>query len=102
VTVTLETGITYVYADETRQNTSADSDRQSEETEQKYITVTDSNGTETPLVLTSHMPKVRGVAIVCSLNDETAAEKIKNAVMAAFDLTSKKVYIADKGRNILK
>lgn len=100
VTVTLETGMTYVYADEVKQNTQADSDRQSEETEQKTVTVKQADGAETPLVLACHMPKVRGVAIVCALRDTGTADAIKSAVMAAFDLTSKKVYIADKGRNI--
>ena len=96
VTVTLETGMNYIYADETKQNTEKESDRQSEETEQTYITVTQADGTETPLILTEHMPKIRGVAIVCRINSEETATEIKNAVMAAFDLTSKRVYIAGR------
>ena len=96
VTVTLETGMNYIYADETKQNTEKESDRQSEETEQTYITVTQADGTETPLILTEHMPKIRGVAIVCRINSEETAREIKNAVMAAFDLTSKRVYIAGR------
>ena len=96
VTVTLETGMNYIYADETKQNTEKESDRQSEETEQTYITVTQADGTETPLILTEHMPKIRGVAIVCHIRSEKTAEEIKNAVMAAFDLTSKRVYIAGR------
>ena len=96
VTVTLETGMNYIYADETKQNTEKESDRQSEETEQTYITVTQADGAETPLILTEHMPKIRGVAIVCRINSEQTAEEIKNAVMAAFDLTSKRVYIAGR------
>ncbi len=96
VTVTLETGINYIYADETKQNTENESDRQSEEKEQTYITVTQADGTETPLILTEHMPKIRGVAIVCRINSEETAQEIKNAVMAAFDLTSKRVYIAGR------
>lgn len=96
VTVTLETGINYVYADEKKQNSENESDRTSEETEQTYITVTQADGTETPLILTEHMPKIRGVAIVCHINSEQTAQEIKNAVMAAFDLTSKRVYIAGR------
>ncbi len=96
VTVTLETGMNYIYADETKQNTEKETDRQSEETEQTYITVTQADGTETPLILTEHMPKIRGVAIVCQINNEQTAQEIKNAVMAAFDLTSKRVYIAGR------
>lgn len=96
VTVTLETGMNYIYADETKQNTEKESDRQSEETEQTYITVTQADGAETPLILTEHMPKIRGVAIVCHIRSDKTAEEIKNAVMAAFDLTSKRVYIAGR------
>ena len=96
VSVTLETGINYVYADETKQNTENESDRKSEETEQTYITVMGADGTEKPLILTEQMPKIRGVAIVCKTNNEGVAQEIKNAVMAAFDLTSKRVYIAGR------
>ncbi len=96
VSVTLETGINYIYADETKQNTQNESDRTSEETEQTYITVTQADGTEKPLILTEQMPKIRGIAIVCKVGSEQTQTEIKNAVMAAFDLTSKRVYIAGR------
>ena len=96
ISVALETGINFVYADETKQNTQNENDRTSEETEQTYKIVTQSDGTETPLILTEQMPKIRGIAIVCKTNSENQEEEIKNAVMAAFDLTSKRVYIAGR------
>ena len=41
------------------------------------------------------MPEVRGVAVVCrGGDDELINEKIKNAVTAALNITSKRVYIA--------
>ena len=96
VSVTLETGINYIYADETKQNTQNESDRTSEETEQTYKVVTQADGTEKPLILTEQMPRIRGIAIVCRANSPTDQEEIKSAVMAAFDLTSKRVYIAGR------
>ena len=96
VSVTLETGINYIYADETKQNTENESDRTSEETEQTYKVITGADGTEKPLILTEQMPKIRGIAIVCKTESVTVQEEIKNAVMAAFDLTSKRVYIAGR------
>ena len=45
--------------------------------------------------MTAEMPEVRGVAIVCEGgDDEQINEKIKNAVTAALNITSKRVYIA--------
>lgn len=96
VTVTLDSSITYVYAEDTKQNNRTEEAEKSEESEKNYIIVKDSGGTEHPLLVTKQMPTVRGVAIVCDpIGDETA-EKIKNAVMAALDITSRKIYIANK------
>ena len=96
VTVTLDTEVTYVYADEKKQNNESATDTAIEETEQTYITVTDSNGTERPLIVTTYMPKVRGVAIVCNLQSAQIEENIQGAVMAALDITSRKIFISDK------
>ena len=90
VTVTLDTEVTYVYADEKKQNNESATDTAIEETEQTYITVTDSNGTERPLIVTTYMPKVRGVAIVCNLTSAQIKEVIKkdvtNALLIVFCL----------------
>lgn len=98
VTVSLESGITYIYAEEKKDNLKSQESESSEQTERKYITVKDSEGNEKPLLITKQMPAVRGVAIVCNPVGEETGNKIKNAVMAALDITSRKIYIAAKGR----
>lgn len=96
VTVTLETGMVYEYADEIKRNNAEDDTKTSEESEQTYITVKDSDGSEMPLIITSHMPQIRGVSVICSAGDEATVEKIKNAVTAALDISSRKIYIGRK------
>ena len=102
VVITLESGIKYSYADireetltEKKENEKESTDN---ETKSGYITVKTAEGGEQALLVTTQMPKVRGVAIVCDGGDnEQIAEKIQNAVMSALDISSKKVYIC--GRN---
>ncbi|MBQ8267870.1 MAG: hypothetical protein IJZ21_05745 [Clostridia bacterium] len=99
VVITLESGIRYSYAsaDETDTSSSAGSanDQSSESKKQSYITVKTADGGEQALIVTEIMPEVRGVAIICAGgNSETTAEKIKNAVTAALNITSKRVYIS--------
>ena len=98
VVVTLESGIRYDYADsynETSSNSSNEkSKNESSSSSKTYLTFKNDEGGEAPLVVTEIMPEVRGVAIVCTGGDnEALAEKIKNAVTAALDITSKRVYI---------
>lgn len=99
VVVTLESGIKYSYAD-TNEGSSADktesnSKSTSSENKQSYITVKTADGGEQALLVTAEMPEVRGVAVVCrGGDDELINEKIKNAVTAALNITSKRVYIA--------
>lgn len=99
VVITLESGIRYSYASaaETDISTSIGSsnDQSSESKKQSYITVKTADGGEEALVVTEIMPEVRGVAIICKGgNDEYTSEKIKNAVTAALNITSKRVYIS--------
>ncbi len=102
VVITLESGIRYSYAD-TREETvtekSENENRTSDnELKEGYITVKTSDGGEEALLIATEMPEVRGVAIVCEGGDnEYIYEKIQNAVTAALDITSKRVYIC--GRN---
>lgn len=99
VVVTLESGIKYSYAD-TNEGSSADktennSKSTSSENKQSYITVKTADGGEQALLVTAEMPEVRGVAVVCKGGDDDSLnEKIKNAVTAALNITSKRVYIA--------
>lgn len=99
VVITLESGIKYSYAD-IKEGVSADktesnSKSTSSELKQTYITVKTADGGEQALLVTAEMPEVRGVAIVCEGgDDEQINEKIQNAVTAALNITSKRVYIA--------
>ena len=95
VTVTLDTGLVFEYANETKERGAEEQDKSSNESEKTYIIVRDKNGAETPLLITSYMPRVRGVSVICNAN-ETDAEKIKNAVSAALDITLRKIYIGRK------
>ena len=63
-----------------------------------YITVKTADGGEKALIVTTQMPEIRGVAVVCQGGDDEALrEKIKNAVTSALNITSQRVYIC--GRN---
>ena len=99
VVITLESGIRYSYADinegTSANKTESNSESSSSESKQTYITVKSADGGEQALLVTTEMPEVRGVAIVCEGGDnEQINEKIKNAVTAALNITSKRVYIA--------
>ena len=99
VVITLESGIRYDYANEKESDTSASSGRETEEnrkaTKQSYITVREADGGEKPLVVTEMMPEIRGVAIVCAYGDSpTVAQKIQDAVTAALNITSQRVYVS--------
>ena len=99
--VTLESGIRYSYAD-VKEETASDktgNETKSSDTEIKegYITVKTADGGEQALLITEQMPEIRGVAIVCEGGDnEVINEKIKNTVTAAFNITSKRVYICGR------
>lgn len=96
VTVTLETGIVYEYADEIKKNNAADKEKTSEESEKTYITVKDESGSEVPLIIASHMPKIRGVTVICGASNDQAVSKIEQAVCAALDVKSRQIYIGRK------
>ena len=99
VVVTLESGISYQYADTLEGATADKTDKEtttsSSESKQGYITVKRQDGSEEALLITAKMPEVRGVAIVCEGGDnQVLSEKIQNTVTAALNITSKRVYIA--------
>lgn len=99
VVITLDSGIKYNYADLKESDSQKSSGKESEEnrssTKQSYITVKSSDGGEKPLILAEVMPEIRGVAIVCLYGDDNVvAEKIQNAVTAALDITSQRVYVS--------
>lgn len=99
--VTLESGIRYSYAD-TKEEVSSDKtekETQISDTELKegFVTVKTADGGEQALLVTTQMPEIRGVAIVCEGGDnEIIKEKIQNTVKAALNITSKRVYICGR------
>lgn len=101
VVITLESGIRYTYAD-TKEEISSDKTQESAvssdfEIKEGYITVKTADGGEQALLVTTMMPEIRGVAIVCEGGDiESINEKIKNAVTSALNITSKRVYICGR------
>ncbi len=99
VVVTLESGMRYKYADVTEgastDKTEDNTISSSSELKQGYITVKTADGGEDALLVTTQMPEIRGVAIVCLGGDnEIIAEKIENTVTAALNITSQRVHIA--------
>lgn len=98
VVVTLDSGIRYSYAElnetdtslSTGSNTSAESSSKSH----SYVTVRTADGGEQALLITEYMPEIRGVAIVCRTgSNPQTVERIKGAVTAALDISSKRVYV---------
>lgn len=99
VVITLESGLKYSYVSASETDTSSSGGGSSEESreskKQSFITVKTADGGEQALLVTEIMPQIRGVAIICKGgNDEIVAEKIENAVTAALNITSKRVYIS--------
>ncbi len=98
VVVTLKSGIKYSYADSLKEDdesrTNEKSEEKSKSSSKTYITVKSSDGGEEPLIVTYMMPEIRGVAVICDGGDDAGInEKIKNAVTAAFNITTKRVFI---------
>ena len=98
VIITLEGGIRYSYAESTEDTSSNKNESNgafsSSELKRSFITVKTSSGGESALLISEYMPEVRGVAIVCAGgDDEEIREKVQNAVMAALNITSKRVYV---------
>ena len=101
VMITLDSGVRYSYAD-TREENSTEKNENEEISSQEqlksgYITVKNADGSEQALLVTAEMPSIRGVAIVCYGGDnEVIRQKIENAVTAALNITSKRVYICGR------
>ncbi len=98
VVVTLESGVRYTYADSGESDTvstSGSAAKESRSSKRSYVTVKDASGGEKALVITENMPEIRGVAVICRGGEtEETAESIKNAVTAALNITSKRVFVS--------
>ena len=69
-----------------------------EESEQKYIFITDSDGNEKALSLYETYPLVRGVTVVFK-GAASDIQKIEEAISTALGITSKRISIINKGGN---
>lgn len=101
VMITLDCGIRYSYADTREENSTEKNEKEEissqEQLKSGYITVKNADGSEQALLVTAEMPSIRGVAIVCNGGDnEAIRQKIENAVTAALNITSKRVYICGR------
>lgn len=79
-------------------NTKSSNDTQSQKditSENKYITVELSDGTQQTVLVKEIQPKVRGVLVVCAGGDNNVVkEKVIDAVTKALDISSSKVSVA--------
>ena len=101
VVITLESSVKYSYADTKEETTASklEGEEQSSDNELKegYVTVKTADGGEQALLISTEMPEIRGVAIVCEGGDnEVINEKIQNSVSAALNITSKRIYICGR------
>ena len=98
VVVTLESSIVYSYADIKEESTLQNQDNSYQnETNKSYVTIKDSSGNEKAVLITAEMPTIRGVAIVCLGGDnEIINQRVVNAVTAALNITTKRVYICGR------
>jgi len=103
VLVTLESGSTYVYAQEKKASSDTASDggddsrtrlEQRASTEEKYIFVEDENGRKRALLITTASPVVKGVVIICEGADRAKVKlRVMNAVTVALGISSARVSI---------
>ena len=104
VLLTLDGGKRYSYGYDGKTSVSSKTAGEIAETnnnsESNYLIITDSSGNEKAVPVYEYFPEIRGVAIVYSAPagaSEILEEKIKNAVIAALGITSKRINIVNKG-----
>ena len=104
VVVTLDTGYEYIYA--TEESTDAIKEEKERETErenetsdkreEKYIIIKKSSG-EDPLLVSSLLPKIRGVSVVCdSGNNEETRENLIDALKVLLGINDKRISISGR------
>lgn len=99
VAITLESGIKYTYADDTKtalsEKNGSNVNDKSDQSENKYIVVKNADGSETALLISEKMPEVRGVTVVCSPVNCTKQD-VENAVKAMLGITSQRICVLIK------
>ena len=104
VYLTLESGEEKIYATESRTNqqsrssmTDGSGDKSLEnnaEGEETYLVLRGSGGEETPILLKTLEPKIRGAVILCEGGEDPAIrEKVLKAASAALNISSSKIYV---------
>lgn len=93
VMVTLDTESEQVYAtDQTTESTRSDQE-QTSRLETSHVLVQDGSGQQ-PLVETTYMPQVRGVAVVCQGGEDiTVVTRITEAVSVVLDLPASRICV---------
>lgn len=90
IMITLESTKESVYAENAEASSSQSSNSQNSE----YVIYNDDNG-DSPLLLKEEMPRVAGVAVVCSGGDsEAVRERIVDCVCALFSIPSSRVSVS--------
>lgn len=102
VMITLNSDIEYVYASEGKnsnkeqQNGVGENNRVQKDqgSENNYVIVKDSNGNESPLVVTAVMPKVKGAVVNCDGGDDPATKAaVTEIVTTALNIDEDKVCV---------
>ena len=102
VSLTLDSGIEYVYAKEEKQDTDMQDDTTGGTTtrassEEKLIIVEDENGRKTALIRKTLLPAVRGVVIVGDGGgDPLVVSAVTEAVKTALGINTSQVYVTKR------
>ncbi len=106
VMVTLENSGETIYAVQENKNTDITQDvqansvtqkQQSDQTEQQYIIIDDSNGGQKALLQTQTEPKLKGVVVVCEGGDDpVVVQRIIESITVALDIPSNQVCVTKK------
>lgn len=106
VMITVESGIEYVYASESKTDNDVATDetgsdltktQQSGSNENTYKTIKDDNGNEKPLIISEIMPDISGVFVVCEGGEnENIKIAIKSAVQTVLNINAENIYVSGK------
>ncbi|MDP4152915.1 MAG: hypothetical protein Q8865_05655 [Bacillota bacterium] len=104
VMVTLDTGTQYVYATEEKSTVSTSADLSGSQrtdnqnnSEDNYIIVRGSDGSEQPVLLNKILPKVKGVAVICEGGDKAyVQQQVTEMVSTVLDVSSNNVCVIKK------
>lgn len=100
VMLTIENGVRYVYASETKNDKDISEDKTSQKTQHSdseqnnYIIIKDDNGNEQALVETEIAPTVKGCVVVCDCGDAASVSgAVKKAVSATLGISEDKICV---------